>query len=181
MKISSLFIPEVKILEPQYFEDSRGYFAEVYSKKVFNELGINVSFVQDNHSYTAKKGTIRGFHCQLNPDSQDKLVRCIRGAILDVAVDVRKNSETYLKSVSVILSEENKKQIYIPSGFLHGFITLTDNCEIIYKVNKFYNPKLDRSVAWNDPDINFAWNIENPILSEKDKNAPLLRYSDIKF
>ncbi len=182
MKVSEFdLIKEVKILEPIYFEDARGWFAETYSYKTLKEWGIDITFVQDNHSYSACKGIIRGFHFQNNPSVQNKLVRCIRGEILDVAVDLRKSSPTYMKFVSGILSERNRRKFFIPAGFAHGFLTLTDNCEICYKVDKFYDPNTDRSIAWNDPDIGFDWGIANPILSEKDKKAPFLKDSDANF
>ena len=179
--IDCKLLPEVKIIEPEYFFDARGYFAETYSKKKFEKVGIITNFVQDNHSYSTYKNTIRGFHFQNNPQAQIKLIRCIKGKILDVAVDLRRNSVTYKKYVSVILSEDNKRQIYIPEGFAHGFITLTDNCEVIYKVDKFYDANLDRSVAWNDPERCFEWGISHPILSEKDREASYLKDSDINF
>ncbi len=181
MKITKLAIPEVKILEPTYFEDFRGYYCETYSARTLKENGINTVFVQDNHSYSMKKGTIRAHHFQNNPKPQIKLVRCIRGEILDVAVDLRKNSPTYKKYVSVVLSEKNRKQLWIPSGFSHGFMTLTDNCEVLYKVDEFYEPSLDRAIAWNDPEIGFDWGIKNPIISVKDQTAPFLKDSDINF
>lgn len=181
MKIFTLDIPDVKILVPQYFEDHRGYFSEVYSEKSCISVGINTNFIQDNHSYSKFKGTIRGFHFQNNPKSQTKLVRCVRGEILDVVVDMRKDSPTYGHYVSVKLTAENRKQIFIPKGFLHAFMTLTDDCEVIYKVDEFYDSDLDRSIAWNDPSINFSWGIKEPILSDKDRLAPLLKDSDINF
>lgn len=181
MELIKLSIPDVKIIVPRYFEDYRGYFSEVYSEKNFRDLGIDVRFVQDNHSYTKHKGTIRGFHFQNNPKSQTKLVRCVKGEILDVVVDVRKDSDYYGKYVSAKLTAENRKQIFIPKGFLHAFITLTDDCEVIYKVDEFYDSELDRSIAWNDPSINFNWMIQEPILSDKDRLAPLLKDSDINF
>ncbi len=181
MKITELAIPEVKILEPTYFEDFRGYYCETYSARTLKEYGINTVFVQDNHSYSMRKGTIRAHHFQNNPKPQIKLVRCIRGEILDVAVDLRKNSPTYKKYVSVVLSEKNRKQLWIPSGFSHGFMTLTDNCEVLYKVDEFYEPSLDRAIAWNDPEIGFDWGIKDPIISVKDQTAPFLKDSDINF
>ncbi len=182
MKITEFAeIKDVKIFEPVYYGDNRGWFAETYSYKTLKENGIDIVFVQDNHSFSAYKGTIRGFHFQKSPSAQTKIVRCIKGEILDVAVDLRKNSPTYKKFVSEILSESNRKQLFIPAGFAHGFLTLTDNCEICYKVDKFYNTDDDRSIAWNDPEIGFDWQIKNPILSLKDQNAPLLKDSDVNF
>lgn len=171
----------VKIIEPDYYEDYRGYYCEVYSKRSFEEMGIFIDFLQDNHSYSISKGTIRGIHFQNNPVPQSKLVRCTNGKVMDYAVDLRKNSPTFKKWVCVELSKENRRQILIPSGFGHGFITLVDNCEVLYKVDGFYEPKLDRSIKWDDPEIAIPWGCEDPIVSVKDINAPLLRTSDLNF
>jgi len=181
LKIIKTKIEGVCIIEPKVFGDHRGWFMESYSKMKFEENGININFVQDNHSLSAKKGTIRGLHFQNNPMAQTKLVRCTRGKILDVAVDIRKNSPTYKQWISVELSEENKKQLLIPKGFAHGFLTLTDNVEVQYKVDEYYSPEYDRSIRYDDPDIGIDWGIDNPILSEKDKSAPLLKDSDCNF
>lgn len=181
MKITELALPEVKLLEPQYFEDFRGYYCETYSARTLAEYGIQTKFVQDNHSFSAKKGTIRAHHFQNNPKPQIKLVRCVRGRILDVAVDLRRDSPTFKKWVSVELSADNRRQIWIPSGFSHGFLTLEDNCEVLYKVDAFYEPALDRAIAWNDPEIGMAWGISAPIISVKDQTAPLLKDSDVNF
>ncbi len=169
------------ILEPDVFGDNRGWFMESYSKKKLADVGIDIDFVQDNRSFSAEKGTLRGLHCQLNPTAQSKLITCIRGTILDVAVDIRKGSPTYTKWVSVELSEENKKSFFIPKGCLHGFVTLTDNVEVMYKVDEFYSPSDDRSIRFDDPTLGVEWGVENPILSQKDMNAPLLKDSDVAF
>lgn len=174
-------IDGVYIIEPKVFGDNRGWFYESYSSKSFADMGIDTVFVQDNRSYSAKKGTLRGLHCQKNPMSQAKLVSCPRGAITDVAVDIRKDSPTYLKHVCVELSEENKRMLYIPKGCLHGFVALTDDVELSYKVDELYSPENDRSIRFDDPEIGVEWNEENPVLSEKDKNAPLLKDSDVSF
>ena len=174
-------LKEVMILEPRVFGDNRGWFMESWSKQEFEKLGLSYDFVQDNHSFSAQKGTLRGLHFQMNPFAQAKLVRCARGAILDVAVDIRKGSEQYGKWVAVELSAENKKQLLIPRGFAHGFLTLTDDVEILYKADQYYNPQADRSIAWNDPFINVEWGITDPILSRKDQEAPLLADSDVNF
>jgi dTDP-4-dehydrorhamnose reductase/dTDP-4-dehydrorhamnose 3,5-epimerase len=174
-------IEDVIIIEPKVFGDHRGWFTETYSKEKFRELGLEVEFVQDNHSFSAQRGTLRGLHFQLNPKAQSKLVRCTKGKILDVAVDIRKGSPTYKKWVAVELTEENKKQLLIPEGFAHGFVTLTDNVEVQYKVTEYYSPENDRSIKFNDPEINVDWGIEKPILSDKDLNAPLLKDSDKNF
>lgn len=181
MKLSETAIIGVFEVEPQIFGDNRGWFCETYSKREFEKIGINADFVQDNRSFSAKKGTLRGLHCQTDPMSQAKLVGCAKGKILDVAVDIREGSPTYMKWVAVELSEENKKMLYIPKGCLHGFVTLTENVEISYKVDEFYSPENDRSVCWCDSEIGVEWGVSEPVLSEKDKNAPLLKDSDVKF
>lgn len=181
MNIAKTDIEDVLIIEPIVFGDHRGWFVETYSKEKFLELGINIDFIQDNHSFSSKKGTLRGLHFQLNPKAQTKLVRCTKGKILDVAVDIRKGSPTYKKWIAVELSEENKKQLLIPKGFAHGFLTLTDNVEVQYKVDENYSPENDRSIRYDDPEIGVDWGIDSPILSEKDLNAPMLSESDANF
>ena len=171
----------VFILEPKVFGDHRGYFMETYSSRVFQELGIDADFVQDNESFTAQKGTLRGLHFQNAPMAQTKIVRVLQGAVLDVAVDLRKGSPTYLQWVAVELSEENKRMFYIPRGFAHGFLTLTDNVKFVYKVDHLYSPEHDRSIRFDDPTIGVQWGIDDPILSKKDENAPLLKDSDCNF
>lgn len=166
---------------PKVFGDSRGWFYESYSEKAFEENGINIDFVQDNRSFSAKKGTLRGLHCQKEPYAQAKIVTCLRGEIIDVAVDIREGSPTFMKKVMVKLTGENKKMLFIPRGCLHGFVSLTDDVEISYKVDNFYEPSADRSIRFNDPEIGVEWNEENPVLSEKDKNAPFFKESDVKF
>jgi len=181
MRVIETDLPGVLIIEPRVFEDERGWFMESYSYRVFKELGIDAVFVQDNHSYSKRKGTLRGIHFQNNPMAQTRLVRCTRGKILDVAVDLRKGSPTYKKWIMVELSEENKRMLFIPRGFGHAFLTLTDDVEVQYKVDQYYSKELDRSIRWNDPDIGIDWPIKDPILSEKDRNAPLLKESDCNF
>ena len=181
MKVVATEIEDLFIIEPQVFGDNRGWFMESWSQKKMEEVGLFYNFVQDNHSFSAIKGTLRGLHFQKGSSSQAKLVRCVRGAVFDVAVDLRKNSKTYKKWVGCILSEENKKQFLIPRGFAHGFLTLTDNVEFVYKADNYYDPQADRNIIWNDEDINIDWGIENPILSEKDKKAPKLSESDVDF
>lgn len=181
MKLNETAISGVFEAEPQVFGDNRGWFCETYSKKEFEKVGIKADFVQDNRSFSAKKGTLRGLHCQKNPMAQAKLVSCIKGAILDVAVDIRKGSPTYMKWVAVELSAENKKMLYIPKGCLHGFVTLTDDVEIAYKVDEFYSPENDRSIRFDDKEFSVEWGVTDPILSEKDKNAPLYKNSDVDF
>lgn len=181
MKLNETAINGVFEIEPQVFGDNRGWFCETYSKRELEKFGINADFVQDNRSFSAQKGTLRGLHCQTDPKAQAKLVSCTRGKILDVAVDIREGSPTYMKWIAVELSEENKKMLYIPKGCLHGFVTLTDNVELSYKVDEFYSPENDRSICWNDAEIGVEWGVDEPVLSEKDKKAPLLKDSDVKF
>lgn len=181
MKFQKTELDGVYILMPEVHGDHRGWFCEAYSKKEFAEAGIGYDFVQDNHSYSAKKGVLRGLHFQINPASQAKLVRCTRGAILDVAVDIRRGSPDYKKWTAVTLSAENKKQFFIPKGFAHGFLTLTDDVEVLYKVDEYYCPECDAGIAWNDPTIGVDWWINDPILSKKDQDAPLLEVSRANF
>ena len=181
MKVIETEIKDLYMIEPQVFGDNRGWFMESWSQKKMEEAGLFYNFVQDSHSFSEKKGTLRGLHFQKGSSSQAKLVRCVRGAVFDVAVDLRKNSKTYKKWVGCILSEENKKQFLIPRGFAHGFLTLTDNVEFVYKADNYYDPQADRNIIWNDEEINVDWGIENPILSEKDKKAPKLSESDVDF
>lgn len=169
------------IIEPDIFGDARGWFYESYSKTKLEQLGIYADFVQDNRSYSAQKGTLRGLHCQTEPKAQSKLLTCLRGAILDVAVDIRKGSPTYMKWTAVELSGENKRMFFIPKGCLHGFVTLTPDVEVSYKVDEYYSPENDRSIRFDDPSIGVDWGVENPILSAKDENAPLLADSDVEF
>ncbi len=181
MNVIKTEIEDVIIIEPKLFGDHRGWFTETYSKVKFEEFGIDIEFLQDNHSMSAKKGTLRGLHFQINPKSQAKLIRCTKGKILDVAVDLRKGSSTYKRWVAVELSESNKKQLVLPKGFAHGFLTLTDNVEVQYKVDEYYAPECDRSIRFDDPEVGVEWGIKDPLLSEKDLNAPLLKDSDINF
>ena len=163
------------MLEPQVFGDARGWFMESWSQRKMHDAGIDVQFVQDNQSFSAQKGTLRGLHYQLNPMCQAKLLRCTRGKIFDVAVDIRKGSPQYGKWVGVELSAENKKQLFIPRGFAHGFITLTDDVEVQYKADNYYAPECDGNIRWDDPDIGVEWPLKPVILSEKDSKAPLLK------
>lgn len=182
MKIVNTNLPDVKIIEPKVFGDHRGWFMETYSEAIFKEAGINLNFVQDNQSFSATKGTLRGLHYQLNPKAQTKLVRCTRGAIFDVAVDIRKGSPTFGKWFGIELSAENKKQLLIPKGFAHGFMTLTDDVEVQYKVDELYAPDCDRGIVWNDPSIGVEWPMDiTPVLSAKDEKAPLLNDAENNF
>ncbi|MCL1604581.1 dTDP-4-dehydrorhamnose 3,5-epimerase [Phascolarctobacterium sp. ET69] len=175
MKIAKTKLEGVVIIEPEVFGDNRGFFMESWNKKKMAEAGLDYDFVQDNHSKSTVKGTLRGIHFQKGDKAQAKLVRCVKGAVLDVAVDLRKNSPTFKQWVGVELSEENKKQLLIPRGFGHGFVTLTDDVEFLYKADNYYAPEADAGIRWNDPDIGVEWGIENPILSEKDKKNPFLK------
>ncbi|KAB7671690.1 dTDP-4-dehydrorhamnose 3,5-epimerase [Bacillus sp. B1-b2] len=182
MKLTITKLDGVVVIEPKVFGDNRGWFMETYNEQNFIEAGINLNFVQDNQSFSATKGTLRGLHYQLNPKAQTKLVRCTQGAIFDVAVDIRKNSPTFGEWFGVELSAENKKQLLVPKGFAHAFITLTDNVEVQYKVDELYSPENDRGIIWNDPEIGIEWPIDiTPILSEKDQKAPLLRDAENNF
>ena len=173
MKVTETSIKGVFIITPQVFRDARGWFMESYSKRMVPQ--IVGAFVQDNHVYSAQKGTLRGIHFQQPPMEQAKLVRCTRGAILDVAVDLRVGSETYKRWESVTLSADNNAQLYIPRGFGHAYITLTDDTEVLYKTDNYNSPEHDCSILWSDPDIGVDWGVAEPILSDKDRNAPLLR------
>lgn len=177
MKIIRTEIPDVLIFEPKVFGDSRGFFFESFNKKIFDEaVNRNVEFVQDNHSLSAK-GVLRGLHYQIEPFAQGKLVRCIEGEVYDVAVDIRDDSPTYGKWVGVNLSADNHRQLWIPEGFAHGFLTLSERAQFAYKTSNYYHPQSDRGIIWNDPDINIQWpSIDITInLSEKDKVQPSLK------
>ena len=163
------------IIEPRVFDDNRGFFMETWSRRAFEEHGLFYDFVQDNHSASTVKGTLRGIHFQRGNHAQAKLVRCTRGAVLDVAVDLRPSSPTYLQWQAVMLSEENKRQLLIPRGFGHGFVTLTDHVEFQYRADNPYAPEADAGILWNDPELGIDWGIDDPILSQKDRNNPLLR------
>lgn len=176
----NLEIPEVILIEPKVFPDERGFFLESYKSSDFFDAGITENFVQDNHS-KSKYGVLRGLHFQKNPKAQGKLVRCITGEIFDVAVDLRKNSPNYGKWVGEILSEENKKMLYIPKGFAHGFCVLSSDAEIIYKCTEEYAPECDAGIKWNDNAIEIDWPVVDPIISEKDSLLPNLLDSDINF
>ena len=181
MKIIETEVKDLYIIEPKVFGDHRGWFMETWSRRSFEEAGFYYTFVQDNHSFSAKKNTIRGLHFQKWEFAQAKLVRCILGSVLDVAVDLRKGSPTYLKWAAVELSGENKRQLLIPRGFAHGFATLTNNVEFLYKADNWYAPESEGSILWSDPEIGVKWNVKNPIIAEKDANAPLLKDCDIDF
>lgn len=176
----SLEIPGVVLVEPRVFPDKRGFFMETYKMPDFVAAGITGSFVQDNHSRSTK-GVLRGLHYQNPPFAQGKLVRAIMGEIFDVAVDIRKGSPTYGRWVSAILSEENKKMLYVPEGFAHSFCVLSDVVDVLYKTTNFYSAESEGGIIWNDKDLNIEWPVKEPILSEKDKEWPTLRETDNKF
>ena len=170
-KIPTLF-PEVWIIEPDVFKDERGFFLESYSLKKYKDLGFSWNFIQDNHSKSIKN-TVRGLHFHTFP-GQVKLIRCTNGQIWDVVVDIRENSPNFKKWIGIELTEKNFKQILIPIGFAHGFSVLSDIAEVEYKVSSYYDTKLESGIRWNDPSIGIDWKVKNPILSERDKNTPLL-------
>ncbi|MFC2729829.1 MAG: dTDP-4-dehydrorhamnose 3,5-epimerase [Centipeda sp. (in: firmicutes)] len=174
MNVIETTLAGVLILEPKVFGDARGWFMESWSKKKMEDAGIFVDFVQDNHSFSAEKGTLRGLHYQLNPMAQAKLLRVSRGTIFDVAVDIRRGSPTYAKWVGIELSAENHRQLFIPRGFAHGFITLTNDVEVLYKADNLYAPECDGNIRWDDPEIGIKWPIDPVVLSDKDAAAPLL-------
>ena len=174
--VESLAIPDVKIVRPKRHGDARGFFSETYSQRALADAGIDLTFVQDNHAFSAAKGTMRGLHFQIAPFAQDKLVRVIRGSILDVAVDLRRASPTYGKHVSAVISAQDWNQILVPTGFAHGLLTLEPDTEVLYKVTNYYSPQHDLGLLWNDPALAIAWPISeaDAILSAKDKVQPRL-------
>jgi dTDP-4-dehydrorhamnose 3,5-epimerase len=177
LTVEATALPDVKLVTPRKFEDQRGFFSEVYNKRSFAEAGLDFDFVQDNHSLSGPAGTIRGLHYQTEPHGQVKLVRVVRGRILDVAVDLRRSSPTYARHVAVELSAENWRQLLIPIGFAHGFCTLEPDTEVIYKVTDFYSPMHDSGVRWNDPALDIKWPVapDRAMLSDKDTKLPLLK------
>ena len=176
MQLIETSIPAVKVLVPKKFGDHRGFFSEIYSRKAFAAAGITADFVQDNHSLSAEAGVVRGLHFQLPPMAQDKLLRVVRGAILDVAVDIRRGSPTFGKHVVAEVSAQNWRQVFVPAGFAHGFVTLEPNTEVLYKVSRPYSAQHDRGILWNDPDLAINWGVpdSHAILSDKDRKHPRL-------
>ena len=179
INVTPTIIPELKIIEPRLFRDERGLFYESFNLSQFEDaVGYQVNFVQDNHS-KSKKNVLRGLHYQIR-QPQGKLIRVTNGEIFDVAVDVRKSSKTFGASVGVILSSENKKQFWIPEGFAHGFLTLSDEAEVLYKTTNYYSPEYERSILWNDPQIDINWpHKDSPILSTKDQQAKLFAEAEM--
>ena len=176
MQIHPTSIAAVQVLTPKKHGDHRGFFSEVYRKELLSKQGIDVEFVQDNHSLSAEKGTVRGLHFQAPPFAQDKLVRVVRGSVFDVVVDLRKGSATYGEHVGVVLSAETWNQLYVPIGFAHGFMTLEPDTEVVYKVSDYYAPDHERGLLWNDPALGIQWPISErcAVLSEKDRQYPTL-------
>ncbi|MBT9247660.1 dTDP-4-dehydrorhamnose 3,5-epimerase (plasmid) [Gemmobacter fulvus] len=183
MQIEQTALPGVVILTPARFGDARGFFSESWSRKRLAEAGIDLDFVQDNHSVSARAGTVRGLHFQSPPHAQAKLVRCGRGVLWDVAVDIRRGSPSFGQWVGVELSAENGRQLLIPAGFLHGFVTRVDDTEIVYKCTDYYAPDCDGALRWDDPQIGIDWGLEpgHAILSDKDARAPLLAAFETPF
>lgn len=176
MKVERCAIPDVLLIEPVRHGDARGFFSEVWSRRSLAAHGLDVEFVQDNHAHSAQKGVLRGLHFQRPPSAQGKLVRVARGAILDVAVDIRAGSPTYGQHVAVELSAENWRQLWVPRGFAHGYLTLEPDTEVLYKTDAYYDRAADAGIAWNDPAFGIAWPVEtgSVILSDKDRSAPRL-------
>lgn len=176
-----LDIPDVILIEARAFPDDRGFFMETYKRSEFEKNGIPWSFVQDNYSRSTKRGVLRGLHYQKDPKAQGKLVLTIRGSIFDVAVDIRQGSPTYGRWVGVELSEENHRMLYVPAGFAHGFVVLSSEADVTYRVTEEYAPEVDRGILWNDPDLEIEWPIDSPLLSPKDEAMPLLKDADNNF
>jgi dTDP-4-dehydrorhamnose 3,5-epimerase len=175
MHIETPFIDGLAVITPRRFGDDRGWFSESWNAGAFRDAGLAIEWVQDNHSYSAEKGTLRGLHYQTPPHAQDKLVRCTRGAIWDVAVDFRKDSPTYLRHFGVELTAANGTQLLVPAGFLHGFVTLEDQCEVQYKCSAPYAPDCDAAIRWDDPALGIDWPLHGaPVMSDKDAAAPLV-------
>ncbi|MEZ0184325.1 dTDP-4-dehydrorhamnose 3,5-epimerase [Flavobacterium oncorhynchi] len=182
MKIKETFIKDLVIVEPTVFGDERGYFFESYSKTKFEDLGINIDFVQDNQSFS-KKGTLRGLHYQNPPFAQTKLLRVLEGEIMDVVVDLRRNSKTFKKSFNIVLSAENKKQLLIPKGFAHGFSVISETASVMYKCDEFYNKASEGGIKYDDPSLNIDWgmNLDEAIVSEKDQILPFIENCNSLF
>lgn len=176
LEVETTALPDVKIIRPKRFGDGRGFFSEVYNRRAYSEAGLDLDFVQDNHSLSVNKGTVRGLHFQTAPFAQDKLVRVTRGRVLDVAVDLRKSSPTFGAHVAVELSAENWLQLLLPVGFAHGFCTLEDDTEVVYKVTRYYAAAHDKGLAWDDPALGIDWPVspQEATLSDKDRRQPRL-------
>jgi dTDP-4-dehydrorhamnose 3,5-epimerase len=184
MDIQNTAIADVKLIKPKKMGDARGFFSETYNQRALATLSVSGSFVQDNHSLSVQKGTVRGLHFQLPPFAQDKLVRVIRGAVFDVALDLRRGSPTFKRHVAVVLSQAEWNQIFVPIGFAHGFCTLEPETEVIYKVNNYYSPEHERGILWNDPELAIPWPVSEreAFVSDKDRKNPLfLQMEELDF
>jgi dTDP-4-dehydrorhamnose 3,5-epimerase len=183
MNVSQTKLEGVLVIEPKKFGDERGFFSEVFRESILSDYGFDRAFIQDNHAFSQQKGVLRGLHYQSPPFAQDKLVRVTRGAILDVAVDIREGSPTYGEWVSEVISAENWKQILVPRGFAHGYVTLKENTEVLYKVTEYYAPQADKGLMWNDSTLAIDWQLGEmePILSQKDKEHPLFNEFKTEF
>ena len=181
MKVTALSIPDILIIEPKVYKDNRGFFFESFNQATFEkETNLSPTFVQENHSRSSK-GVLRGLHYQLPPKAQDKIVRVVNGEIFDVVVDIRKGSSTFGKWIGEILTDKNNKQIWIPQGFAHGFVAISESAEVVYKTTEEYAPIYERCIRWDDPKLNIDWNLKglNPLLSNKDKQGVLLQDAEI--
>jgi dTDP-4-dehydrorhamnose 3,5-epimerase len=176
MQIEPLEIPDVLLITPSKRSDARGFFSEVFRNDLLVQAGVEAAFVQDNHVVSLQRGVLRGLHFQDEPSAQGKLVRCTQGTILDVAVDIRQGSPTFGRHISAEISADSWRQLWIPPGFAHGYVTLAETCEVLYKVTAYYDPARDRGVAWNDPDLGIDWRLPDSdlILSDKDRSHPRL-------
>ncbi|MCA1065830.1 dTDP-4-dehydrorhamnose 3,5-epimerase [Rossellomorea sp. AcN35-11] len=181
MNLLTTEIQGVFVIEPSVYPDHRGFFMESYNQKMFENNGILYEFIQDNHSYSKEKGVIRGLHYQLNPKAQTKLVRVASGSVYDVMVDLRHDSDTFGQWIGVLLSDENHRQVLVPRGIAHGFCTLVPGTTVLYKVDEYYDPSLDRGIMWNDPHLNIDWPVTSPILSGKDRNLPPFNQAEFHF
>jgi len=181
MQITSTNIPDLLILTPKVFQDPRGFFLESYNRERFREAGIDCEFVQDNHAFSKDKGVLRGLHFQTPPHAQAKLVWVTRGAVFDVVVDLRKGSPTYGRWEGFLLTAENFRRLFIPKGFAHGYMTIEENTEFMYKVDAFYNPQSEGGILWNDPDLAIEWPASDVLLSDKDKRLPGWRNFESPF
>ncbi|MCE5169390.1 dTDP-4-dehydrorhamnose 3,5-epimerase [Paenibacillus profundus] len=181
MKVTPLSLKGALRIEPVVHGDHRGFFMESYNENKYYSVGITNEFIQDNHSLSTEPGVLRGLHYQLNPMAQAKLVRVLSGAIYDVIVDIRRESPTFGKWEAIILTEYNKHQLLVPNGFAHGFCTLVPNTQVLYKVDEYYSPEHDRGILWNDPTLGIVWPVTHPVLSDKDKNHPLLTEAELNF
>lgn len=183
VQIERFDIQDILLLTPTKHGDQRGFFSETFRADFAVQCGIQSPFIQDNHVFSKQRGVLRGLHFQIPPRAQGKLVRCVRGAILDVGVDIRAGSPTYGRHVAVELSAENWRQLWVPPGFAHGYVTLQDDCEVIYKVTEYYAPECDRGIAWDDPALKIDWRLPaaDIILSEKDRKQPTLAETGVVF